>query len=114
MGVFIGRGAAALIVCFADAASGQAAVDQDGAPAARMHQPSGDEIVVTGRRDSGRYRLPPQFRTVPDAGDHWRRVLARDWSCHNVGPRGCGMKPNPIVTVRSNGSIQFGDPASGE
>ncbi|NUQ19111.1 MAG: hypothetical protein HOP95_11815 [Sphingomonas sp.] len=110
----IGRGAAALLGCFAGAASGQATVDEGGTPPARIHAPTRDEIVVTGRRDSGKYRLAPQFRTAPEAGDHWRRSFARDWSCRDVGPRGCGLQPNPLITLRADGSVQFGDPGSGK
>ena len=113
MRALICRGVAVLVACFAGAANGQPAADQDN-PQPRIHQPAGDEIVVTGRRDTGRYRLAPQFRTAAEAADRWRRSFARDWSCRNVGPRGCGLQPNPLITVRADGSVQFGTSADGK
>jgi hypothetical protein len=105
--------AAALIACMIGRASGQPAPPEAGTPGGvRISQP--DEIVVTGRRDGGRYRLAPQFRTATEAGDRWRRSLAHDWSCRNVGPRGCGLQPNPLVAFRSDGSVRLGDHRSTE
>jgi len=105
--------AAVLVTWIASPASGQP-------PAPDVRTPSGvqasqpDEIVVTGRRDSRRYRLAPQFRTAAGTGDRWRRSFAHDWSCRNVGPRGCGLQPDRLITVGSDGSVQFGDHRSAE
>ena len=101
---------AVLLASAANAVSAQAVGDQSETSAAGPQASREHEIVVTGRRDSGKYRLAPQFRTRTDAGDRWRRSFARDRSCRNVGPRGCGLQPNPLITLRSDGSVQFGDP----
>ena len=107
-----GAPTAALLACTAGSASAQAAPQQTDSAA----KPSSDrEIVVTGRRDSEKYRLPPQFRPVKeDPADRSRRNLTRDWSCHNVGPRGCPMQLNRLITVGSSGSVHVGDPAAGK
>jgi len=99
--------AVALLASIASAASTQHLGSHGGTAAAAT--PSPDEIVVTGRRDGERYRIPPRFRTATEAGDRWRRSFARDSSCRNVGPRGCGLQPNPLITFRADGSVQLGD-----
>jgi hypothetical protein len=63
-----------------------------------------DEIVVTGRTNNDRYRLPPQFRTEPtEQFDHWRDRLSGN--CQHVGLRGCPIQPNPVITFRSDGTV---------
>ena len=79
----------------------------------QLSRSDNDEILVTGRRGDMKYRLPPQFRTIQDgASDRWRDILKRDGSCQNVGPVGCGLQPNRLVTFGSDGTVQFGDPDS--
>lgn len=112
MRLFDASAGAALLTCMAGAASGQTVAGQSGTPA--LHPPD-DQIVVTGRRDGEKYRLPTQFRPVKeDPADRSRRALARDWLCHNVGPRGCPMKLNPLITAGSGGSVRFGEPGGGK
>ena len=102
-------GAAVLLTGLPGAASAEAIGGQGST--AQTGTQSNDRIIVTGRRNAGRYRLPPQFRTVPEsASDGWREALKRGWSCHDVGPVGCGLQPNPLVTFRTDGTVQFGDP----
>ena len=105
---------AAALLSFMAASAGQSAAPQFETPASIKPRPN-DGIVVTGRRETEKYRLPPQFRPVhEDPADRSRRNLARDWSCHNVGPRGCPMQPNRLIGVGSDGSVHFGDPAAGK
>lgn len=109
--------AAAMLLCAGKPAAAQ------GVPAAAQSAPgtaasagvgepadASEEIVVTGRRDSEKHRLPPEFRTAQsDRGDRWRQTWGQDFSCRNVGPRGCPLQPNRILTVRSDGSIVWGE-----
>jgi hypothetical protein len=99
--------AAALLTSMAGPAPGQSAAAQTDPPASA--KPRLNDIIVTGRRDSDKYRLPPQFRPVKeDPADRSRRNLTRDWSCHNVGPRGCPMQLNRIIGIGSDGSVHVG------
>ncbi len=73
--------------------------------------PAQDEIVVTGNRGDEMYRLPVALRSQPESWeDNWRRSIGLDMSsCHNIGPAGCGLTPNRIVTVGSDGSLVWGE-----
>lgn len=107
------RTAAALLTCITSASSGQNVASPKGSAPALLAP--NDEIVVTGRRGNSKYRLAPEFRPVTeDPADRSGRDLARDWLCHNVGPRGCPMKLDRLITFRSNGSVQIGDHGDGK
>ena len=111
MRLFHASTAAALLTSMTGPAPGQSADAQSEPPI--LKAPSKDQIVVTGRRESEKYRLPPQFRPVKeDPADRTRRNLTRDWACHNVGPRGCPMQLNRIIGVGSDGSVQVGSPGA--
>jgi hypothetical protein len=61
------------------------------------------EIVVCGRRDPDRYRVPPG--DGPKGSDlvlAERRQLLEP-SCANIGGRGCGPNLIPVITVTADG-----------
>lgn len=68
------------------------------------------EIVVEGRRNNERYRLPQEFRTTPAPTSHRLSSIDPRLSCRAVGPRGCGLDPLPILTFKSDGSVEVGVP----
>ena len=68
------------------------------------------EIVVTGRRNVDKYRLPPEFRNVKSETVHRRTGFDPRLACREVGPRGCGIDPLPILKVSSDGAMQWGAP----
>jgi hypothetical protein len=69
------------------------------------------EVVICGRRNADRYRLPPEYREQAEHYRDGRRVvLDGSLNCKNVGPQGCGLKPLPIVTIGSDGQVTIGDP----
>ena len=77
-------------------------------PAAAEERPSGDEIIVRGRRTTERYRIPPELRSQPTRSDHRVRAFDPQMACHGVGPVGCGMKPLHIITVGADGEVRVG------
>jgi hypothetical protein len=66
------------------------------------------EIVIEGRHANDRYRLPSEFRTLRAERDHRSNSIDPRLACRAVGPTGCGFEPLPIVTFRSDGTMQIG------
>ncbi len=72
-----------------------------------------NEIVVTGKRNSDRFRIPQELRpSVKASTDGWRTSFSSSNYCITVGLQGCGTRPNKIVAFRSDGSVVWGDPDS--
>lgn len=65
-------------------------------------------IIIEGRRNQERYRLPPEFRPPTTRKDHRSSSMDPHLSCRAVGPKGCGIDPLPIVTFKADGSLQIG------
>ena len=70
------------------------------------------DIVIEGRRERERYRLPQAESRAPAARDGATAATDPRLACHNVGPLGCGTATVPIVTVGGDGVV-LGTPDEG-
>lgn len=65
-------------------------------------------IIVEGGRSNERFRIPLELRTPPPEYDRLGRAFDPRLACRAIGPMGCGITPNPLLTVGANGAVQFG------
>ena len=67
-----------------------------------------DEIVVCGRRNPDRYRIPPEQRQDGPTVSEERGSLLNP-RCAAPGPGGCGTKLIPLLTLTADG-VKLGPP----
>lgn len=89
-------------------ASNVAAAAGSAEPTRKSMSSAESPIVVEGRRSNERYRIPQELRTLPPEYDRHARASDPRLACRAVGPMGCGITPNRLLTVSGDGKVQFG------